>query len=320
MADYDILENWEGPTTENKDWRKKLDKGIREDLSEGMIESPISEGPGKYDWLSDVGDYITDDFLEDLGGVGDVLGDMEWGKVGINSLLNTPEMLLDLATFWPQAGWQAGKFLSGEEPENFLENKPWIPYDETESWKEGKGIEAEKIAQESLEALGAIPLYRYLYNRSPQIAQTIARNWMPFMHGVATDFGSDLKNYYRKIKKPIKLTKGAPQKVLSSLKNALWSPGTARSLGQGAITGGIGTFLSTLLHSKPAYGALDDPGGANYQGSYADRIRDNIDFSAPSPSLIQDSDPVIFDEYVSERIREPRDERRVPGPWNEFRG
>ena len=43
MADYDILENWEGPTTENKDWRKKLDKGICEDLSEGMIESELSE-------------------------------------------------------------------------------------------------------------------------------------------------------------------------------------------------------------------------------------------------------------------------------------
>ena len=42
MADYDILENWEGPTTENKDWRKKLDQGIREDLSEGMIEPPDS--------------------------------------------------------------------------------------------------------------------------------------------------------------------------------------------------------------------------------------------------------------------------------------
>ena len=41
-----------------------------------------------------------------------------------------------------------------------------------------------------------------------------------------------------------------------------------------------------------------------------------------------DRDPVIFDDYVSERIqdiREPRvirsqDERRGPGPWNEFKG
>jgi len=36
-----------------------------------------------------------------------------------------------------------------------------------------------------------------------------------------------------------------------------------------------------------------------------------------------DSDPVVFDDYVSERmqnIREPRDEQRGPGPWNEFRG
>ena len=42
----------------------------------------------------------------------------------------------------------------------------------------------------------------------------------------------------------------------------------------------------------------------------------------------RDSDPVVFDDYVSERMerrREPRvirsqDEQRGPGPWNEFRG
>ena len=59
MADYDILENWEGPTTENKDWRKKLNKGIREDLSEGMIESPIADP----DWL-DLDEWIPDDYAD----------------------------------------------------------------------------------------------------------------------------------------------------------------------------------------------------------------------------------------------------------------
>ena len=37
----------------------------------------------------------------------------------------------------------------------------------------------------------------------------------------------------------------------------------------------------------------------------------------------RDSDPVTFDPYIQERmqnIREPRDERRGPGPWNEFKG
>jgi hypothetical protein len=34
----------------------------------------------------------------------------------------------------------------------------------------------------------------------------------------------------------------------------------------------------------------------------------------------RDSDPVVFDDYVSERIRKPRAERRGPGPWNEFEG
>jgi len=37
----------------------------------------------------------------------------------------------------------------------------------------------------------------------------------------------------------------------------------------------------------------------------------------------RDSDPAVFDDYVSERmqnIRKPRDEQRGPGPWNEFEG
>jgi hypothetical protein len=37
----------------------------------------------------------------------------------------------------------------------------------------------------------------------------------------------------------------------------------------------------------------------------------------------RDSDPVTFDPYIQERmqnIRKPRDERRGPGPWNEFEG
>ena len=62
----------------------------------------------KYDWLPGVRDYFTDDFLEDVGGVGGVLGDMEWGKIGINSLLNAPEQLLDLATFWPHSHYTDG--------------------------------------------------------------------------------------------------------------------------------------------------------------------------------------------------------------------
>ena len=37
----------------------------------------------------------------------------------------------------------------------------------------------------------------------------------------------------------------------------------------------------------------------------------------------RDSDPVTFDPYIQERMNrmeEPQDERRGPGPWNEFRG
>ena len=279
---------------------------------------------GKFDWFPGVRDYITDDLLDDLQWGGsktfDTVTDMEWDKIIANSVLNSPEMLKDLAWFWPQMGMEGLDVLRGGKFDWPLKNKPWIPYEKSNKYKEGEGMLAEEIAMEVGSGLGAFQLYNLLYDRAPEMAKTVARKWMPWTHGISTTFGSDLKNYYRKIKKPIKLTKGAPQKVLSSIKNALWSPGTARSLGQGAVTGGIGTFLSTLLHSKPAYGALDDPGGPNYQGSYADQIRDNIDFSARSPSLIPDSDPVIYDDYMQEKIQNFKPTPKGPGPWNEFEG
>jgi hypothetical protein len=122
--------------------------------------------------------------------------------------------------------------------------------------------------------------------------------------------------YRGKIKsiKP-KLSWGTKAANLAKAPWKYWRGPAQLALGTGTAAG-----LGTLLHSGPAYGALDDEAGMNYRGSYADQIRDNIDFPAPSPSLIQDSDPVIFDDYVSERLREPRDERRGPGPWNEFEG
>jgi len=48
-----------------------------------------------------------------------------------------------------------------------------------------------------------------------------------------------------------------------------------------------------------------------------------IDAMASEISDSWDSDPVTFDPYIQERmqnIREPQDDRRGPGPWNEFRG
>jgi hypothetical protein len=315
------------------------DKWYLPDIPEIKDEIPLienfpieNEPPGKFDWLPGVGEYITDDLWGDVkGGASttfDTVTDMEWDKIIANSVLNSPEMLLDLATFWPQAGMEGIKMWQDKdlpphkkrELKWMLENKPVIPYEESNKYKEGKGTAAERGVQELGEFVGATQLYRLLYDRAPEMARTIARNWMPWTHGVSTSFGSDLKNYYRKIKKPIQLTKSAPAKVLGHIKNALWSPGTGGALWRAPFSAAAGAGIGTLLHSGPAYGALDDEAGMNYQGSYADRIRDNIDFSSPSPSLIQDRDPAVFDDYVSERIQAPQDERRGPGPWNEFKG
>ena len=68
-----------------------------------------------------------------------------------------------------------------------------------------------------------------------------------------------------------------------------------------------------------------------YRGIYGDAdISDVFDVEAAtiSDDWGRDSDPAVFDDYVSERMerrREPRvirsqDEQRGPGPWNEFEG
>ena len=105
-------------------------------------------------------------------------------------------------------------------------------------------------------------------------------------------------------------------------KNAFggWGGSLKRAPFTSTLMGAPTASISTLLHSGPAYGALDDPAGMNYQGSYADQIRDNIDFSVPSPSLIQDRDPVVFDDVMTEKIQNFKPTPRGPGPWNDFKG
>ena len=86
------------------------------------------------------------------------------------------------------------------------------------------------------------------------------------------------------------------------------------------MTAAGGAGIGTLLYSGPL-GAKEEYEGVYAQPpNYADQIRDNIDFSAPSPSLIPDSDPVIYDDYMQEKIQNFRPTPRGPGPWNEFEG
>jgi hypothetical protein len=261
----------------------------------------------------DFGDWITDEYgaRHDIPAAFDTIGDMEWDKIAANAVINTPEMLKDLSFFGPQLGWNVGRMLSGEEgvdPMEFLYNDPFFEYEEPSV--------AERGVEEVASAMGAIPLYRWLYNRAPEMAKKVSRNWMPFMHGVATDFGSDLKNYYRKAGTPIKLTKNRMAKAGNMLKNALWSPGTGRALGQTALTGGLGTFLSTLFYSPPL-GAKEE-----YEGVYAQKPKFDFTYN-PNANIItgiQDSNPVVFDNYMQNKLANFEPRTKDLGPRNNYQG
>ena len=73
----------------------------------------------------------------------------------------------------------------------------------------------------------------------------------------------------------------------------------------------LSTMIDPMVWKKAAMrGQHEDT------GLQAAEIIGNSDYDP----VFGDRDPVIFDDYVSERIREPQDEQRGPGPWNEFEG
>jgi len=120
VTEYDILENWEGPTTENKDWRKKLDQGIREDMTEGMIESPL-DNP---DWF-DLDEWIPDDYADMTrliaNSVGGGLADLAMFP------LYTGKAAWDLGAtegdLWDRLAAAGNTFMSMPEYEQIFKNK-----------------------------------------------------------------------------------------------------------------------------------------------------------------------------------------------------
>ena len=243
--------------------------------------------------LGDFGDWITDPYgaRHDIPNIPGAIGDMEWDKILKNAVINTPEMLKDLATFGPQLGWNVGKMIQGDDIENpmeFLSNKPYFDYEKPDT--------AERVTEESLSALGSIPLYRWLYNKMPNMAQKVARNWMPFMHG---------------------LSQKAPP--AHWLKNLVWSPGTARGLGQTALTGGLGAFASTLLYSTPLNAGeanmFQEPAWEPWMEHSTSR------FDLDNPNEMRNAAPMASSAlYTGAAEPIERREERGPGPWNEFRG
>ena len=219
-----------------KEKKKKLERAyaINENLAaiSGMIDFKEKgwddhwlkrSGRWADETLGDFGEWITDPHgaRYDIPKIPGAIGDMEWDKILKNAAINTPEMLLDLATFAPQAGYQVGKGLTGGEPEWFLKNRPYFEYEDRNT--------AERVAEETLAGAGAIPLYKALYKRAKSfpLAQKFIRNWMPFMHQA-----------YQK-----------PPPGTNWLKN-LAGVG-ARSVGQGLLFGAPAAGLTTLLYSPP---------------------------------------------------------------------
>ena len=147
-TEYDILESWEGPTDEeSKEARKKRDLGIREDLSEGMIEPPDSESIDILDSVSgeDESWFDLSDFSEMLFGYGEpglgTIGDV--GRDYWNAGMDIASMLsyINPATGW--TGGDAAKWIRDQKYEGELFERPFKANEYTFVDKQRKDAKAQ---------------------------------------------------------------------------------------------------------------------------------------------------------------------------------
>tara|TARA_R100001082_G_scaffold2234_1_gene1997 strand:+ start:105 stop:1349 length:1245 start_codon:yes stop_codon:yes gene_type:complete len=272
-----------------------------------------------WDWttdsIGDAGNWIFDeqgarvDVPWAASRVGDYITDTEWDKVIPNAIAGSPEMLVDLLTTWPQIGYQATKDILGDELSfddyNIFHNKPKVAfYDE-----ENQGPDSAEALTEELGsgALATYGLYRYLHNKLPTKWASRLANWAPAVHSM-----SGLGN----------TTKGK-NFLTTFLKNQVggWGGSLKRAPFTGALLGSPAAFLSTLFYSPPL-GAEEE-----YEGVYATKpkIADTFDFTYNpnaniNTALIQDSDPVIFDSYMQEKLDNFEPRTTAPGPRNNYQG
>jgi len=140
VTEYDILENWEGPTTENKDWRKKLDQGIREDMTEGMIE------PGFDEIVEEDSPWYSDpEFYEAMVGWGEP-GTGAIGDVG-RDLWNQAMLTGDFLTAIGPARWLGGGLENSIFHDMMFEGDLYDQIYDKEEYKKVK--DAREIGEES---------------------------------------------------------------------------------------------------------------------------------------------------------------------------
>ena len=227
----------------------------------------------------------------------EILSDLEYKKIIANSVLNTPDMLLDMLSTGIQlgsdviTGYKNNDILSGLDLGFFEENVIMPEIDELQY--DDKFAEGEKALEATGAGIMAFPLYKYLKGKLPKIAQKALAAYAPYTDKVATskNAGNFIKNLFT----------GLGGRTIPQL------------LGTTGLTAGLGT----LFYSGPAYGALDDPGGMNYQDS-----SNNFTYN-PNANIntgIQNSDPVIFDSYMQDKIDNFEPRPKAPGPRNNYQG
>ena len=227
----------------------------------------------------------------------EILSDLEYKKIIANSVLNTPDMLLDMLSTGPQLGsdlftaYKNNDILSGLDLGFFEENVIMPEFDELQY--DDKFASGEKALEATGAGIMSFPLYGYLKGKLPQLAQKAVAAYAPYTDKVAT-------------------SKGAGN-FIKSLFTGMGGRTFPQLLGTTGLTAGLGT----LFYSGPAYGALDDPGGMNYQDS-----SNNFTYN-PNPNMntgIQNSDPVVFDSYMQDKLDNFEPRPKAPGPRNNYQG
>jgi|GEM_PF-6157656 hypothetical protein len=213
VTEYDILENWEGPTTENKDWRKKLDKGIEEDIEqalqdqvEGMIEPPLSETSvpleAEQGWR--LGDPLWKEMLWGKG-------TEDWGVLG------------DIGRDLTAQGIDIGQFLTYLNPTTVLSDDL---RDEMESWK-FEGDLYDKIYDTS-EYKGVREMKKQAFEDKQQMKSALKDGYVTDENGNKRKLNMSDRSFINdQISKIDEWTAGEPDDLIAEMQadeNIMWGP------------------------------------------------------------------------------------------------
>jgi len=224
----------------------------------------------------------------------EILSNLEYRNIAANSVLNTPDMLLDMLSTGIQlgsdviTGYKNNDILSALDTSFFEENVIMPKFDELQY--DDKFAEGEKALEAMGSGIMAFPLYKYLKGKLPQLAQKAVAAWAPYTDKVATskNAGNFIKNLFT----------GMGGRTFPQL------------LGTTGATAGLGT----LLYSPPLNAGEAEMFNNTPQYDFTYNPNPNINTG------IQDSDPVVFDSYMQDKIDNFEPRPKAPGPRNNYQG